>query len=102
MRATSILIVLVMTAAPALAQDIVGIEDCGKAKGADQKAGCLQSNVDYLYRLIKKTTSPPRRGSRMRRPSFKRPRRASTSCAPRSSGSRRRSTNWPNRAVEMT
>ena len=54
MRATSMLIVLVMTAAPALAQDIVGIEDCGKAKGADQKAGCLQSNVDYLYRLIKK------------------------------------------------
>ena len=54
MRLIAFYVALMITAAPALAQDIVGVEDCGKAKNIDQKAGCLQSNVDYLYRLIKK------------------------------------------------
>jgi uncharacterized protein YceH (UPF0502 family) len=48
------LLLLVVLAAPACAQDVVGIEDCSKTQGVDRKAGCLQSNVNYLHELIRK------------------------------------------------
>jgi hypothetical protein len=36
------------------AQDIAGIEDCTKTTGLDKRTGCLQSNVNYLQRLVNK------------------------------------------------
>jgi hypothetical protein len=37
-----------------LAQDIPGVEDCTKTSGLDKRTGCLQSNVDFLHRLVMK------------------------------------------------
>jgi hypothetical protein len=34
------------------AQDIAGIEDCTKTIGLDKRTGCLQSNVNFLQRLV--------------------------------------------------
>jgi len=36
------------------AQDIAGIEDCTKTSGLDKRTGCLQSNVNFLQRLVTK------------------------------------------------
>jgi hypothetical protein len=36
------------------AQDIAGIEDCTKTSGLDKRSGCLQSNVNFLQRLVTK------------------------------------------------
>jgi len=36
------------------AQDIAGIEDCTKTAGLDKRTGCLQSNVNFLQRLVTK------------------------------------------------
>ncbi len=36
----------------AQAQDIAGIEDCTKAAGLDRRTSCLQSNVNFLQRLL--------------------------------------------------
>jgi hypothetical protein len=36
------------------AQDIAGIEDCTKTSGLDKRTGCLQSNVNFLQRLVSK------------------------------------------------
>ncbi len=47
-------IALALSTAPLRAQDVVGIEDCSRAAGIDKKAGCLQSNVNYLHGLIRK------------------------------------------------
>ena len=49
-----LLVAILMTTSPAQTQDIVGLEDCAQAKGAEKKFGCLQSNVEYLHRLIRK------------------------------------------------
>jgi hypothetical protein len=35
-------------------QDIAGIEDCTKTTGLDKRTGCLQSNVNFLQRLVMK------------------------------------------------
>jgi hypothetical protein len=40
--------------AGALAQDIAGIEDCTRTSGLDKRTGCLQSNVNFLQRLVTK------------------------------------------------
>ena len=48
-----LMLVALLAAVPALAQDIAGLEDCSMAKGPDKKIGCLQSNVEFLHRLIK-------------------------------------------------
>jgi hypothetical protein len=29
------------------------LEDCSKARGPDKKIGCMQSNVEFLHRLVK-------------------------------------------------
>jgi hypothetical protein len=58
------------------AQDIAGIEDCTKTSGLDKRTGCLQSNVNFLQRLVTKNaldariswTTPPLRLSRSRAP----------------------------------
>jgi hypothetical protein len=36
------------------AQDIAGIEDCTKTTGLNKRTGCLQSNVNFLQRLVMK------------------------------------------------
>src|SRR5262249_19020425 len=36
------------------AQDIAGVEDCTKTSGLDKRTGCLQSNVNFLQRLVTK------------------------------------------------
>jgi seryl-tRNA synthetase len=46
---------LVVVGMPAAqAQDIAGIEDCTKTSGLDKRTGCLQSNVNFLQRLVNK------------------------------------------------
>jgi hypothetical protein len=40
----------------AQAQDIAGIEDCTKTTGLDKRTGCLQSNVNFLQRLVTKNS----------------------------------------------
>jgi hypothetical protein len=54
MRTPILVAVLVLLSASAVAQDIVGLEDCAQARGPDKKIGCLQSNVAYLHGLIRK------------------------------------------------
>ena len=41
------------------AQDIAGIEDCTKTSGLDKRTGCLQSNVNFLQRLVPRTRATP-------------------------------------------
>jgi hypothetical protein len=45
---------ILVAATPAWAQDIAGIEDCTKTSGLDKRTGCLQSNVNFLQRLVTK------------------------------------------------
>ena len=41
----------------ARAQDVPGIELCTHESRMDRRTGCLQSNVDYLQKLIAKTAA---------------------------------------------
>ena len=41
----------------ARAQDVVGIELCSAEKQMDRRTGCLQSNIDYLHKLITKNAA---------------------------------------------
>lgn len=43
-------------AAPALAQDIRGLEICTAEKAMDRRTGCLQSNVEFLQQELAKHT----------------------------------------------
>ena len=43
-------------AAPALAQDIRGLEVCTAEKAMDRRTGCLQSNVEFLQQELAKQT----------------------------------------------
>src|SRR5215831_12254061 len=43
-------------AAPALAQDIRGLEVCTAEKAMDRRTGCLQSNVEFLQQELGKQT----------------------------------------------
>jgi septal ring factor EnvC (AmiA/AmiB activator) len=38
--------------APAVAQDIRGIEDCTAEKAMERRTSCLQSNVDFLQQAL--------------------------------------------------
>ena len=42
------------------AQDTAGIEDCTKTSGLDKRTGCLQSNVNFLQRLVTKNARDAR------------------------------------------
>jgi hypothetical protein len=44
------------TLAPALAQDIPGIEICTVEKTMERRTSCLQSNVDFLQKTVTKLT----------------------------------------------
>jgi chromosome segregation ATPase len=40
--------------AAALAQDVPGIEICTRESGMDRRTGCLQSNVEFLQKVVTK------------------------------------------------
>jgi hypothetical protein len=44
----------VLSASPALAQDVPGIEICTVEKTMERRTSCLQSNVDFLQKTITK------------------------------------------------
>ena len=48
------LLVLPLLAAPALAQDVPGIEICTRESRMDRRTGCLQSNVEFLQQVVTK------------------------------------------------
>ena len=43
-----------LTAGPAAAQDVPGIEICTAEKTMERRTSCLQSNVDFLHKTITK------------------------------------------------
>ena len=43
-----------LLAAPALAQDVPGIEICTRESRLDRRTGCLQSNVEFLQQVVTK------------------------------------------------
>jgi hypothetical protein len=45
------------TIATAPAQDVPGIELCTRENNMDRRTGCLQSNVEYLQRLVAKNAA---------------------------------------------
>jgi len=49
--------VLLLAGSVARAQDVPGIELCTHESRMDRRTGCLQSNVDYLQKLIAKTAA---------------------------------------------
>src|SRR4051812_10391336 len=51
------LAVLLLAGSLARAQDVVGIELCTHESRMDRRTGCLQSNVDYLQKLITKNAA---------------------------------------------
>ncbi len=51
---SALLVAIMLATSPLRAQDIVGLEDCAQARGPDKKIGCLQANVEFLHRLIRK------------------------------------------------
>jgi septal ring factor EnvC (AmiA/AmiB activator) len=52
--ATAGLMSLFALAAPASAQDVPGIELCTRESRIDRRTSCLQSNVEYLQKVIAK------------------------------------------------
>jgi hypothetical protein len=51
------LAVLLLAGSVARAQDVPGIELCTQETRMDRRTGCLQSNIDYLQKLIAKTAA---------------------------------------------
>ena len=64
MHKPALLVAFLVSVSPVHAQDIVGLEDCAQAKGPDKKSGCLQANVEFLHRLIKKNDAAAQARSR--------------------------------------
>ena len=56
MKQIAILSLLVLFAAPALAQDVPGIEICTAEKTMERRTSCLQSNIDFLKKTITKAS----------------------------------------------
>ena len=46
--------VVPLLVAPALAQDVPGIEICTRESRLDRRTGCLQSNVEFLQQVVTK------------------------------------------------
>lgn len=59
MDRTALLVVVALSGpiAPATAQDMPGIELCTRESNLERRTGCLQSNVDYLHKLIAKNAA---------------------------------------------
>ena len=54
MKAPAPLLLSLMFAAPAFAQDIRGLEICTAEKQMERRTGCLQTNVELLQQLLVK------------------------------------------------
>jgi hypothetical protein len=52
-----LIVLLLVPGTIAQAQDIVGIELCTRESNMDRRTGCLQSNIEYLQRLITKNAA---------------------------------------------
>jgi hypothetical protein len=52
-----LIVLLLAPGTVAQAQDIVGIELCTRESNMDRRTGCLQSNIEYLQRLIAKNAA---------------------------------------------
>jgi len=51
-RAAVLAVILLVVGDQAPAQDIQGIELCTRETRMDRRTGCLQSNIEYLQKLI--------------------------------------------------
>jgi predicted nucleic acid-binding Zn-ribbon protein len=49
--------IVLLVSGMALAQDVVGLENCSAEKSLERRTGCLQSNNNYLYQLISKNAA---------------------------------------------
>ncbi len=56
MKTPAPLLLSLMFAAPAFAQDIRGLEVCTAEKQMERRTGCLQTNVELLQQLLIKQT----------------------------------------------
>jgi septal ring factor EnvC (AmiA/AmiB activator) len=54
LRASFFALAAVAAIAPALAQDIRGLEVCTAEKAMDRRTSCLQSNVEFLHQALDK------------------------------------------------
>ena len=54
MKRSAPIFVLVLLAAPALAQDIRGLEVCTAEKQMERRTGCLQANAEFLQQALAK------------------------------------------------
>ena len=54
MKPIAILSLMLLCAAPTLAQDVPGIEICTVEKTMERRTACLQSNIDFLKKTITK------------------------------------------------
>ena len=56
MKPIAILSLMLLCAAPAVAQDVPGIEICTVEKTMERRTSCLQSNIDFLKKTITKAS----------------------------------------------
>ena len=54
MKSILVLSLTLLFVAPALAQDVPGIEICTVEKAMERRTSCLQSNIDFLKKTITK------------------------------------------------
>jgi hypothetical protein len=59
-RAPFRILIAVVIAAPAVAQDIRGLEVCTAEKTMERRTSCLQSNVEFLHQALDKQTRETR------------------------------------------
>jgi septal ring factor EnvC (AmiA/AmiB activator) len=59
-RAPFRILIAVVLAAPAVAQDIRGLEVCTAEKTMERRTSCLQSNVEFLHQALDKQTRETR------------------------------------------
>lgn len=52
-----LIVLLLVPGTIAQAQDIVGIELCTRETNMERRTGCLQSNIEYLQRVIAKNAA---------------------------------------------
>ena len=59
-RAGSLVLAAMLSASPAPAQDVPGIELCTAEKTMERRTSCLQSNVNFLQQSLSKQSSAAR------------------------------------------
>lgn len=60
MKTTGTVLLLVLIAVPAAAQDIRGLEVCTAERQMDRRTGCLQANVEFLQQALTKQAQDAR------------------------------------------